>query len=77
VLQAAKYRADDQNVVNRGTPMLDIIERQQSSSGTVWLRVGKAPIQTADRKTIGLFGMYEVIDAEVGGKLFVQKMAGR
>jgi len=28
----------------------------------------------ADGKIIGLFGMYETVDAESGGKLFVQKM---
>jgi hypothetical protein len=73
-LQAAKYRIDDQAVVSRGLPMLNIIERQQATSGTTWLRVGKTPIQTADNKVIGLFGMYEPIDAETGGKLFVQQM---
>src|SRR5262245_60632970 len=73
-LQAAKYRADDQGVVSRGAAMLDIIERQQSSSGEVaWMRVGKAPIRCADGKIIGLLGMYEPIDAETGGRLFVQK----
>ena len=72
VLQAAKYRADDQSVVRRGQPMLDIIERQQSSKGMAWLRSGKTPIKTADGKIIGLFGMYEPVDAETGGKLFVQ-----
>jgi hypothetical protein len=71
-LQAAKYRIDDQNVVSRGLPMLDIIERQQSASGIAWLRVGKTPIKTSDGKIIGLFGMYEPVDAETGGKLFVQ-----
>src|SRR5262245_49195925 len=58
-LQAPKYRADDQTVVTRAVPMLDIIERQQSSAGLSWMRVGKTPIRTADRKVIGLFGMYE------------------
>jgi hypothetical protein len=71
-LQAAKYRMDDQSVVSRGLPMLDIIERQQSSAGLAWLRVGKTPIKTAEGKIIGLFGMYEPLDAETGGKLFVQ-----
>ena len=71
-LQAAKYRVDDQNVVTRGLPMLDIIERQNSTSGLAWLRVGKTPIKTADGKIIGLLGMYEPVDAETGGKLFVQ-----
>jgi len=73
-LQAAKYRMDDQSVVSRGVPMLDIIERQQSSTGMLWQRVGKTPIQTSDGKIIGLLGMYETVDDETGGKLFVQKM---
>jgi len=79
-LQAAKYRIDDQNVVNRGLPMLDIIERQQNTGGMSWLRSGKTPIKTAAGKIIGLFGMYEPVDAETGGKLFIQsqkKAAGR
>ncbi len=70
--QAAKYRVDDQNVVRRGVPMLDIIERQRSTTGHSWQRVGKTPIKTSDGKVIGLFGMYEPIDAEAGGKLFVE-----
>jgi len=72
-LQAAKYRADDQGVVTRGVPMLDIVERQQSSSGISWMRVGKTPIRRADGSVIGLFGMYEPLDAEEGGRLFVRQ----
>lgn len=73
--QAAKYRADDQNVVNRGVPMLDIVERQQSASGDItWVRVGKAPIRVTGGKIIGVFGMYEVMDPTVGQKLFVERL---
>ena len=72
-LQAAKYRTDDQGVVSRGVPMLDIVERQQSSAGISWMRVGKTPIRRADGTVIGLLGMYEPLDAEEGGRLFVQK----
>jgi len=72
-LQAAKYRADDQNVVKRGVPMLDIVERQQSTSGISWMRVGKTPIRRADGAVIGLLGMYEPLDAEEGGRLFVRQ----
>ena len=71
-LQAAKYRTDDQSVVRRGLPMLDIIERQQQSTGLSWLRSGKTPIKTADGRVIGLLGMYEPLDADTGGKLFIQ-----
>ena len=73
--QAAKYRADDQNVVSRGVPMLDIVERQQSPSGAItWVRVGKTPIRVAGGNIIGVFGMYEVLDPEAGQKLFVERL---
>lgn len=55
--------------------MLDIVERQQSTSGaTTWVRVGKTPIRAAGGHIIGVFGMYEVLDADVGGKLFVERL---
>lgn len=73
--QAAKYRADDQAVVSRGVPMLDIVERQQSASGAItWVRVGKTPIRVAGGNVIGVFGMYEVLDPEIGQKLFVERL---
>jgi hypothetical protein len=73
--QAAKYRADDQAVVNRGVPMLDIVERQQSASGDItWVRVGKTPIRVSAGNTIGVFGMYEVLDPDAGQKLFVERL---
>jgi hypothetical protein len=53
--------------------MLDIVERQQSSSGISWMRVGKTPIRQADGSVIGLLGMYEPLDAEEGGRLFVRQ----
>jgi hypothetical protein len=71
-LQAAKYRLDDQTVVSRGLPMLNIVERQQSTAGLTWLKVGKTPIKTAEGKIIGLFGMYETMDQATAGKEFVQ-----
>ena len=73
--QAAKYRADDQNVVNRGVAMLDIVERQQSASGAItWVRVGKTPIRATGSTIIGVFGMYEVLDAATGQKLFLERL---
>jgi len=53
--------------------MLDIVERQQSSAGISWMRVGKMSIRRDDGTVIGLFGMYEPLDAEEGGRLFVQR----
>jgi hypothetical protein len=76
VHQAAKYRADDEAVVKSGRARLDIIERQKSATGSItWVRVGKAPIQTA-AAVIGILGMYELLDQETGRKLFA-KQSGR
>ena len=61
--QAYKYRADDAEVLTSGTPKLDILERQTGGSGAItWVRVGKTPIKTAPGATIGVLGMYELID---------------
>ena len=49
-------------MVSKGVALLDIVERQDSPAGTVWLRTGKAPIRVGDGEAIGLLGMYEVID---------------
>lgn len=74
--QAAKYRADDEAIVSSGRAKLDIIERQKGSSGTItWVRVGKAPIKTPSA-VIGVLGMYELLDAETGRRLFA-KQSGR
>jgi hypothetical protein len=73
VLQAAKYRADDEAVVEKGEAQLDIIERQRGNDGTItWVRVGKAPVRTS-RGVIGLLGMYEVLSPEEGRRLFAAK----
>lgn len=72
VAQAAKYRADDKEVVDTGEAKLDILERQKSSSGVVWVLVGKAPI-IASGRAIGILGMYQVLDRETGHKLFTQR----
>jgi PAS domain-containing protein len=69
-MQAAKYRADDQRVFDSGEADLDIVERQQSSTGGItWVRAGKAPIRTADGKILGVVGMYEILDADTGRRL--------
>jgi hypothetical protein len=74
VLQAAKYRADDEAVLHSGIPKLDIIERQRGPTGQItWVRVGKAPIRTA-RETIGVLGMYEVLDSDKGRRLFGEQI---
>ena len=69
--QAARYRSDDKKVTASGQPNLDIVERQESAEGTVsWVRAGKTPIRGPGDQVIGIFGMYEVLDADAGRKLF-------
>ena len=76
--QAAKYRRDDQAVVSSGENQLDIVERQQSTDGSItWVRVGKAPIKLANGEVIGVLGMYEVLDAATGRALFMKNAAGK
>lgn len=72
--QAAKYRADDQEVFSSGNAKLDILERQASASGSViWVRVGKTPIRTATGTVIGILGMYELLDGKAAQKLFFER----
>lgn len=71
--QAAKYRQDDEAVYKSGTPKLDILERQQSKTGITWVRAGKAPIRTSNRDVVGILGMYDLLDAETGRKLFAER----
>ena len=76
--QAAKYRRDDQAVVTSGENQLDIVERQQSTDGSItWVRVGKAAIKLANGEVIGVLGMYEVLDAATGRALFMKAAAGK
>ena len=71
--QASKYRRDDQSVAQSGTPNLDLVERQESSDGTIqWVRAGKAPIRTASGEILGILGMYELLDAATGRALFMK-----
>jgi hypothetical protein len=75
--QAAKYREDDADVFYAGKPKLDIVERQRQSEGTIWVRAGKAPIRSPDGEILGIFGMYEILDSEVGRKLFAERIVAR
>jgi hypothetical protein len=72
--QAAKYRSDDKEIVDSGSARLDILERQTSSSGSItWVRVGKAPIRTAQGAVIGILGMYEVLDDKTAQQLYLAR----
>ena len=71
--QAGKYRFDDKEVVDTGHAKLDILERQTSAAGVVWVLVGKAPIRTANGQVLGVLGMYELIEAARATKLFAER----
>ena len=71
--QAAKYRTDDEEVFTSGRAKLDILERQRSSSGIIWVRAGKAPIRTEEGTILGILGMYEVLDGATGRRLFTER----
>jgi len=72
--QAAKYRFDDKEVADSGKANLDILERQSSASGTVWVLVGKAPIR-AGNKSIGILGMYQILDQAAANKILAKRRA--
>ena len=72
--QAAKYRFDDKEVADSGKANLDILERQSSATGTVWVLVGKAPIRTGNR-SIGILGMYQILDQAEANKILARRRA--
>ena len=72
--QAAKYRADDREVVDTNAAKLDILERQTAKSGVVtWVHVGKAPITNAAGSVLGILGMYEILDDKTAQRLFLER----
>ena len=72
--QAAKYREDDEQVFYTRQPKLDIVERQRQSDATIWVRAGKAPIRSAGGEVLGILGMYEILDSDVGRRLFAERL---
>jgi hypothetical protein len=75
--QAAKYRTDDEEVYTSGRAKLDILERQRSAAGIIWVRAGKAPIREEQGAVLGILGMYEVLDGDTGRRLFTERSQRR
>jgi hypothetical protein len=71
--QASKYRFDDKEVVDSNVAKLDILERQASAAGVVWVLVGKAPIRTEDGRNIGVLSMYQLIDNDTATRLYRER----
>jgi hypothetical protein len=67
VAQAAKYRKDDREVMERAQAKLGIVERQSSASGVIWLETSKVPVKDS-AIAIGVFGTYEIIDAKTAAR---------
>ena len=72
--QAAKFRKDDKEVFDSGVAKLDILERQDSAAGTVWVKVGKTAIRNGSGVVIGILGMYEQLDEAVATKMYLERV---
>ncbi|HEX5364536.1 MAG TPA: PAS domain S-box protein [Gallionella sp.] len=60
--QASLYRADDNQVMESGIPMLSYDELQSTPDGrNIWLRTSKVPLRNAANEIIGVLGIYEDI----------------
>jgi hypothetical protein len=73
--QAAKYRADDQEVVRQRQPKLNILERQETPSGMVFVLVSKAPILLKDGSAAGILGIYGVVDNKRASQIYAQQVS--
>lgn len=54
--QSEAYAKDDQEVILSGLPKRNIIERMDSSSGTLWVQTDKIPYRNEEGKIIGVIG---------------------
>jgi len=60
--QANLYRADDQRVMESGTPKVNYEEPQSWPDGTrLWLRTSKVPLRDLQGRVMGVLGTYEDI----------------
>ena len=69
--QAGLYRKDDSDVLESGTPKLDIEEPQTTPDGrTIWLSTSKVPMRDANGLTIGVLGSYQdVTDRKLAAQI--------
>jgi PAS domain S-box-containing protein len=60
--QAELYRTDDQHVIDSGKPKIGYEEPQTTPDGnSIWLRTSKVPLYDANRKVMGMLGIYDDI----------------
>lgn len=63
--QAEQYRADDQQVMDSGTPKLAYEEPQTTANGrTIWLRTSKVPLRNKNGQVFGMLGIYDDVTRE-------------
>jgi diguanylate cyclase (GGDEF)-like protein/PAS domain S-box-containing protein len=61
-LEAAKYYADDLEVIRSGMPKLDIVETLRDAAGKeTWIKTDKVPVSDNDGKVIGIVVMAQDI----------------
>ena len=73
--QAAKYRADDEEVVRSRQPKLNILERQETPGGMVFVLVSKAPVLLKDGSPAGILGIYGVVDNKRASQIYAQQVS--
>lgn len=57
---ADRYRANDREVLDHGTSMLDVIQPESRVGGSDrWLRTSKVPIRDDEGEVVGILGSYE------------------
>jgi len=70
--QAPLYRKDDEDVVATQRDKLDIVQRQDQASDTIYLHAAKVPMLSGS-KTVGLMGAYQLIDAAAAARIISRK----
>lgn len=58
VVTAERYRVQDQEVINSGKPLLNIIERYDQGDGEKYLIINRVPLNNREGKTIGVLVSY-------------------
>ena len=60
--QAKTYRANDREVMETASPLLNYVEQQQTPDGRlIWLETSKLPLYDERRQVVGLLGTYQDI----------------
>ncbi len=65
--QGNLYRRDDRAVLDALSPKLNIVERQDRSDGTIWLRTSKVPYRSA--AGAGTVGGLDIISEQTAQRL--------